>query len=139
MGVLWRMSKERSTFSLDPEVNEFLQQDHVNASGLVNKLVKQHMNGGADEDILREFRIQQLKSELNQIESQKEQKRKELEKLQEIDQSKSEERQHELEKAREELAQTPKDPENPAIQNWAEKLGISAEELIEEITGDPDE
>jgi cell division FtsZ-interacting protein ZapD len=136
MGVLLGMSKERSTFSLDPEVNEFLQQDHVNASGLVNKLVKQHMNGGADEDILREFRIQQLESELNQIESQQEQKRKELEKLRQIDQNKSEEQQQQLEEARDELAETPKDPENPAIQNWAEKLGLTAAELIDELEGD---
>ncbi len=130
------MSKERTSLSLDPEVAQFLKQDHVNASGLVNKLVKQHMNGGAGEDLIREFRIQQLESELNQIQTREEQKREELQKLKEIDSEKTQEQKEALEEAKEALSTTPRDPENPAIQTKAEELGMSPEELVDELRGD---
>jgi hypothetical protein len=136
MGVYLRMSKERTSLTLDPEVANFLRQDHVNASGLVNKLVQQHMNGGAGEDLIREFRIQQLESELNQIQTQEEQKRKELEKLQEIDSEKSQEQREALEEAKEALKHTPRDPENPAIKKQADKLGMDPEDLVDELAGD---
>jgi len=55
--------KERVSASVDPEVAAYLKQDHVNASGLINDLVSRHMNGGATDELLREFRIQQLEEE----------------------------------------------------------------------------
>jgi hypothetical protein len=37
------MKKERVTVTVHPEVRAYLQQRHINASGLVNKLVRMHM------------------------------------------------------------------------------------------------
>ena len=130
------MSKERTSLSLDPEVAQFLKQEHVNASGLVNQLVKQHMNGGAGEDIIRQFRIQQLESELDQIQSQEEQKRQELQKLREIDQEKEEERHNALEQVRPKIEKIPEEsrsPDNPAVQTQADKVGLEPAELLREL------
>jgi len=35
--------KERKTFSLDDNVARYLEQPHINGSGLVNELVKRYM------------------------------------------------------------------------------------------------
>ena len=130
------MSKERTSLSLDPEVAQYLRQDSVNASGLVNELVSQHMNGGATEDMIRDFRIKQVRSELEDINSRAERKREELETLVEIDEGKSEEQQQQLEEARQTLVDTAKEPDNPAIKNWARDLGMSPQELIEKLEED---
>lgn len=130
------MSKERTSLSLDPSVAQFLKQNHVNASGLVNKLVQQYMNGGAGEDIIREFRIQQLESEVDELQSREEQKRQELQKLKSIDSKKTEEQEVALEEAKETLSSTPRDPDNIAIQTKADELDITPEELVEELQRD---
>ncbi|AGC34589.1 hypothetical protein HSTV1_44 [Haloarcula sinaiiensis tailed virus 1] len=39
----------------------------------------------------------------------------------------------ELQEARETLSDTPKDPDNPAIQQWAKDLGMTPDELLEEL------
>lgn len=136
------MSKERTSLSLDPDVAQFLKQDHVNASGLVNKLVKQHMNGGAGEDIIREFRMNQLESELNQLQSQEEQKRKELEKLRELEREKKLELEEELTDARDAIEALPDDrahPDNEAVKVQAEKVDMDPSELLRELGYEVDE
>ena len=75
------MSKQRRTVSLDRVVDDYLAREGVNASELVNKLVKQHMNGGATDDEIREFRIKQLESEYEDLASRT---RRKLEELNEI-------------------------------------------------------
>jgi hypothetical protein len=42
------MSKSRQTFSLDEHVVSYLQQEHINASGLVNRLVIMYMREEVD-------------------------------------------------------------------------------------------
>lgn len=128
------MSKDRTSLSLDPEVADYLRQDHVNASGLVNNLVKKHMAGGVSQDVIREFRIQQVESELDEIEGKRERKEAELRKLKEINEDKRDLKQSKLDEAREALKDTPKDPENPAVENWAEEVGVSPSQLVEELS-----
>ncbi len=73
------MSKKNISASVDEEVEAYLSQEHVNCSGLVNKLVKQHMNAGMSEDQIRKFRERQVESEIEMLESQLETKESELE------------------------------------------------------------
>lgn len=47
------MSKQRRTVSLEVEVDEYLGQDGVNASDLVNRLVRHHMEYGEGGGIRR--------------------------------------------------------------------------------------
>ena len=128
------MTKKRTSLSLDPEVADYLSQEHVNASGLVNSLVKKHMNGGASEDMIRQFRIKQVQSELESIESQAQQKREELEKLQEIDEERQEEQQQKIKDAEEALSRIPNlTVDNPAVETWAEKCDMEPSELLDEV------
>jgi len=73
------MSKKNISASVDEEVEAYLSQEHVNCSGLVNKLVKQHMNAGMTDNQIREFRERQVESEIEMLESQLETKQSELE------------------------------------------------------------
>lgn len=94
------MAKERRTISIDPDVESHLSQDGVNASELVNQLVRQHMNGGAGEEQIVEFRLQQVESEYESALSQAKRKEEELAELrsrkEDLEQEKQAERQQVL-------------------------------------------
>jgi predicted transcriptional regulator len=64
--------------------------------------------------------VRQLKEEIEELETR-------LERVN----TKEEER---LNEARNVLADVPKDAENPAVKNWADKLGMTPTELLEEIS-----
>lgn len=127
------MSKERRTVTLESEVNDYLAQDHVNASGLVNDLVKRHMNGDDTDGAIREFRIRQLEEEAEEYTSRAERKRTEAERLKQAATEKKAEKREDLNKAIEQLADAPRDPNNPAVESQARKLGIEPEDLVAEL------
>jgi len=127
------MSKERRAVSLDPEVDAYLARSEVNASGLVNDLVKRHMNGDAGTDALRELRRKQLKSEIESCEKQAEQKREELETLNEVEDEEEQEQKAKLQDAIDKAKKAPRDPSNPAIQTQAKRVGMTPEEFIAEL------
>jgi hypothetical protein len=128
------MSNNKTNVSayVDEEVADYLKQDHVNASGLINDLVKKHMNGDS-EDVLREFRRQQLIEEAKDLKNRAERKEEEAEKLAEVNEQQEEERRDELETVAEELveAQVPLEADNPAVKNNASEIGVEPEELVE--------
>jgi len=135
------MSKKNISATVDEDVYEYLQQGHVNCSGLVNDLVRRHMEGGSD-DLLREFREQQLLEEAEEFESRAERKRERAEKIREATEKEAEEEKAELwGRAVEEI--TPPQlshidtetwqPEtsNEAVQHFAAELEISPEQFVE--------
>jgi len=138
------MSKKRRTVSLEPEVDEYLSQSGRNASELVNDLVKKHMNGGATEDEILEFRIQQVKSQREDLAGRLEQKDNELSTLKE--RKEQQEKQHTQEQREKietmaeylsvsELGSADQpfiDNDNSTVQELAEKANCSPEELREE-------
>jgi len=75
------MSKERVSASVDPEVAAFLSREDVNGSGLINKLVREHMNGGVSEDYLRKLREEQVQSEIESLNTRMEKKKDELRRI----------------------------------------------------------
>lgn len=127
------MSKERRAVSLDPEVDAFLAREEVNASGLVNDLVKRHMNGTDGEDALRELRKKQIRSEIESLENRAENKREELETIDAVESDAEEERKAELEDAIAKCEGVPRDADNPAIQAQAKRVGMTPEEFINEL------
>lgn len=135
------MGRTVTSFSADDDVAEYLKQDHINMSGLINRLVRMHMNGGVDEDLMREFRMQQVRAELEDLEARAEKKRDQLEQLQEHDDRIRQEHQRNLDDALDELASIPPrhiNPENPAVRNWADKLGMDPADLIDELDDSDD-
>lgn len=126
------MSKERLSVSVDAEVEQYLRQDHINASGLVNDLVKRYMNGDAGENALHEYRIQRLKDEAEEAETIAQRKREMIEELQrKTRQKKKESREDMVDTFLEKGASIPADPDNPMIQQYAEKLEKDPIELAE--------
>lgn len=63
------MSRERISATVDPGVKEQLDQQDVNASGLVNKLLKQYFSTGGDSEKMLELRKEQIKSDIEQHKS----------------------------------------------------------------------
>jgi len=127
------VSKERRAVSLDPEVDAYLARDEVNASGLVNDLVKRHMNGDAGAEAMRELRERQIRSEIKSHENQAEQKREELQRLREVAEEKADEREADLQDAIDKCEGVPRDPENAAIQTQAKNVGMDPEAFVDEL------
>lgn len=127
------MSKQNISATVDEEVGDYLSQDHVNASGLINQLVQKHMNGDSEE-LLREFRRKQLLEEAEDLDSRAERKRKEAEKLAEVNEKQEKERQAEIGEVVAEIGgDVPPDPENNAVKRHATELGVDPEELADEL------
>jgi protein subunit release factor A len=129
------MSKQRRAVTLEPEVDEYLSQEHINASGLVNDLVKRHMNGEDTEAAIREFRINQLEDEAEEYAGIAERKRERADKLREVAEEKKAERDKKVSEVVNDLAENdvPRDPDNEAIKTSAKKLDMTPEELLDEL------
>lgn len=127
------MAKETRTVTIDPDVHEYLDKANVNASGLVNNLVKEYMEG-SDADIAaldvqikhKERELDSAKSEVNRVES-------ELTELRELRNELQRETTSRMQEAADTLARTPLETDNPAIKHWSGKLNMTPGELIEEI------
>jgi len=78
-------------------------------------------------------RIQTLDREINERQRERAEEKDELELLQRQVENYENKTDSKLKKAREELSDTPKDADNPAIENWAKKLGMTPEELINQL------
>ena len=127
------MSKERKTFSLDPEVKAYLDTEGRNASATVNKLVKMEMGGQAVNKEIIKMRIEmeedRYKQAAQNARSHLERRNELVERLQKVE---SEER-DELMEALDTLESVPWKPDNPAIQTNADDLDMTPEELIAEL------
>lgn len=127
------MSKERRTVSLDEDVDEFLGSEGVNASELVNKLVKNHASAGGDKQSMLELREEQLKSDISSLEGRVESKREELEAVQEQLSQYRDKREDRLQEAAESVKHVVLEPGNPAVENWAAKLDMTEREFIQQV------
>lgn len=125
--------KENISATVDPEVASFLEQEHINKSGLINKLLKEHMNGGATENRMLELREEQLESQLESLEVQCENIANQLESVRERQSEMREQEEKRLKDAMTVLETVPWDEDNPAIQQWADDLDMSETELINQL------
>jgi len=129
------MSKQRRAVTLEPEVDEYLSQEHINASGLVNDLVKRHMSGDDTEAAIREFRINQLEDEAEEYAGIAERKRERAERLREVAEQEQSERKQAVQEVVDDLVNkdVPRDPDNPAIKTQADNLDMEPKELLDEL------
>jgi len=87
----------------------------------------------------KETRINVVQNEINSRDNELQELRKELNALREKYEEMQTEEAELLQEARETLEPGQFYPENPAVENWADKLDMSPEELIEELEGGSDE
>jgi DNA anti-recombination protein RmuC len=66
------MSKQRRTFSIDEDIdNRFKQQEHLNASATVNKLLREYVAAGKEPEAALNVRLREVESELQQKREEK--------------------------------------------------------------------
>lgn len=126
------MSKDRISATVDEDVAEYLDQDHINTSGLVNRLLKQYISGGRTDEQIREFRKQQVKSEYKDAANRARRKLQEFNELRaadaEPDTLPDDERAEWFEKVR----MVPRDTDHPLVQDAADALGMDAAAVVRE-------
>lgn len=76
-------NKERRTVTISESNDEWLGQTGRNASELINELVTEYRKGGGSRGAVLQLRIEQLESEIDNLETQTESKREELDQLKE--------------------------------------------------------
>jgi len=131
------MGKTRKTITIDSELAEIVdRRDEFNLSGFVNVCLEQHFaadGATSPQATALKAKLEQIEEELEDAERKRERLRTRRQEIEdELDDVEGEEPEL-LAQAREKLANTPRDPDNPAIQNWASKLGMPSEELVEEL------
>jgi len=131
-------TKERKTFSLDPEVAEELDEKGLNASAVVNDLLTEYLIGGTSAAIGKELRIKDIERELDEqlkerdrINRRIERLRNERERLEREIEQQQEQREQRLREAAGYVRG--KSPDNPAVENWAEKLSMPPKELLRKV------
>lgn len=151
MGVVW-VGKKRRSFSLDEDLKRQLdKRENLNASAVVNELLRQYLAQGEAQDIgLRmrqkdiEREIEDVNVEISRLESRREELKREYDEIQsQIDQR----RQEGVEEIAEvvdriEAGSWPREslaPDNPAVQNWATKASMTPERFIREVERKLDE
>lgn len=127
------MSKERISTTIDEEVAQFVQRDDVNTSGLVNKLLKQHMSGDTGREQMLQLRIDQVEEDVRSMEGQLENKREELERLRSELAEIEEETDDVLDEAAEALDYTDLRDRNRKVEYWMDQAGLSFDELESEM------
>jgi len=126
--------KVRTSVSLTQENKAYLDSETNNRSAFINDLIDAHRKGKSDMDeVVARYRREQLEAERRKAQNTVERVESELETIDKQLAEKQAEKEDALDEAREVLADVPKDPENPAIQNWADDLDMTPEELIDEL------
>jgi len=134
------MSKERQTVSIDEEVLEEVKDTEGNVSGVVNRLLREYVASAGDGPIGLEMKLRDIEQKLDQAMTERDRVNRRIERLrnqktrveEEIEDRQNVQKQR-LEDAADALQNTPPDPTNPAVQNWAEKVGVPAQELLRRL------
>lgn len=134
------MSKVRKTVTVDRQLAEIVdERDEFNLSGFVNACLEQHFAGDdvtSPQQTALKARLEEIEAELDEAEQKRDRLRSKRERIEEELEEIQDDEPELMDQAREKLANTPKDPDNPAIQNWASKLGIPSSELVKELSND---
>ena len=131
------MSKKRKNISIDDNLAKIVEErDEFNLSGFVNRCLEEHFSATSatnpQEAVLR-AELDEIESELSELNSKKEQMRERRNQIEEkLDNVEGQEPEM-IAQARDNLRGTPRDADNPAVQNWASKLGITSEQLVGEL------
>jgi len=124
--------RKRKTVTLEPANYQELQ-DSDNASAVVNDLVDQWRRTGARDTAGLELQIDHKERELKEARQKVDRLEDELEDLRQmVDEFEATETEG-LDEAREALRGTNLHPENPAVLNWSERLGLPPSELIDAL------
>jgi len=128
--------KKRTSISIDKDVYEYLRQEQINQSGLINQLVREYQTSNDRQVAALELRYEHLKDDVAQLRERLERKESQLSDVKEL----LEEARH----AESELWQDCFDifegirieelePDNPAVENWCGKFNMEPKEFLTEL------
>jgi hypothetical protein len=127
------MSKDRISATVDEEIADFVSRDDVNTSGLVNKLLKQHMTAGTSEERMLQIRLENVEDDITDLQSQLatkvERRSNIISKLEEYEQQ----QEQVILDAGEALDRTDFRAENQKLAYWVDETGLSKEELRDRL------
>ena len=129
---------EMLSFRVPPELKELVDADPRNNQEIGQAALWREFGGerlGAIERQIEEKRkrVQLVEREKENRESELQELKKEIEALEDKADAVEETEQTTFEDAREALEGVPRNPDNPGIQNWADKLGMTANILIDKL------
>jgi DNA anti-recombination protein RmuC len=126
--------KVSTSISLTAENRDYLDREVNNRSGFINDLIDAHREGKSEmNEAIARFRREQLEQELNSVTRREDEIRNELETLNEQITQEQQRKQEKLEDAKEAIGGMNLAADNPAVKNWAAKVGMNPEELLEEL------
>jgi predicted nuclease with TOPRIM domain len=131
------MSKVRKNVSIDANLARIVdERDEFNLSGFVSRCLEQHFaagNASAPEAAALQAELEHLEQELADLTTEQERLREKRQRIEDELDDVADDEPALLDQAREKLDDTPRDPDNPAIQNWAAKLGMQPDDLVAEL------
>lgn len=140
------MGKSRRSVSIDEDLDEQLtNRESINASAVINELLRQYLAGGEAADValkLRKRDLQQQKENkqvnIQRLESEVERLDREIDDIDERIRKRRQDAYEEVETIAERIRDGRFDRENlsadnPAIQNYAQKAQMSPERFVSEV------
>jgi len=129
---------ERLVAEIDKPLKERAKADPRSIKEIVESSLEREFSTAATAAVERridekESRITALTREINERKRERADEKDELERLRRQLESHEERTHSRLEEARETLEDVPREPDNPAIKNWADDLGMTPAELLEEL------
>lgn len=124
--------KKRKSFSVSEE-NAQLCEELDNASAVVDDLLSQYRKTGERNSAALEMQLDQTKAEIKETEDKLQRLKRQKKDLEQLKAEFTKQESAELQQARQELEGVPREETNPAIQNWAGKLGMTVPELLQEL------
>lgn len=124
--------KKAKSFTLEPE-NAELCDELDNASAVVDDLLTQYRQGADKETVAIDLQIQQKERELRNARRDVERLESDLAELKELKAQMNKREDAKLQDAQEALEGVPREATNPAIENWAEQLGMTPQELLNKL------
>jgi len=127
--------KKRRTVTLSSEADRVLEQED-NVSAVVTDLVEQYAQTGDRGSAGLKLQRKHKLDELEQAKETVDRLEREVNELTALIEERESQESSEWDEARETLGEIDErrlTTDNPAVQNWAEKLGVVPSELIEEI------
>jgi uncharacterized protein YlxW (UPF0749 family) len=139
------MAKKRKTVSIDEDVhNQLSSQEHINASSIVNELLRQYLFQGESQDAALHMRkkdlekqIEETRQEITHLESKVERLQDEKEQVKQMIQDRRREGIKEIEKFADIIQQGDFageiEPDNPAVQNYAQDANMTPTRFVQEV------
>lgn len=129
---------ERLVAEIDEDLKARAKADPRTIREIVESSLQREFATGANAAVER--RLEEKMARRTQVEQERNERKRELaqldddiERLQSQLETHEEKQRQEIQAAREALEHVPKEPDNPAVENWADKLGMTPTELLKEL------